>query len=359
MEGVHEGLHGGAVKDDHVLDGLLLLAEDVDDVLGQLAAEDGRDGGDLAADVLQEAAQELGAEGLAGQAEGLVLDGGHLGEGLEVLPIARDAPTLGLHELPQGAEAAQRGGDVAQAAFRGRVLAGQGGRVAGEVPRRVELALGDGLDLLGALLLGLDVDDGAGAGLLLGLRGDVADVALDDVVVLDEVAEDEAVHAVGAGGVELAPVDARGRVDQVERVRVQVRGDDDVKRAKVAGPLGLGPLDVGVHLHAGVELLHRGEGDLGAVLADDCWWCCCLAVLALAVVVAAIRGQEELGAEVRLGDEAVVEDGEGTDAGEDKVLCDFCAECFQGDEEDVGTLDLGLGGHAPEADLAVIEGNVV
>lgn len=269
MEGVHGGLHGVAVEDDHVLDRLLRLAEHVDDVLGQLAAEDGRDGRDLAAQVLEEAAQELGPQRLAGQAERLVLLGGDLGEELQVLSVAREAVALDLLEFPEGAEAGQRRRDGFQAPLGGGVLAREDGHVAGEEPRRVELALADGFDGFAAVPLGLDVGDGAGARFLLGRRGDVAGLAGDDVVVLDEVAEDEAVHAMRAGGVERPPVDSRGRVDDVECARVQVGCDDNVVGSKVAGALCRDAFGVYVYLDSGVELAECVTGCLGAVLADE------------------------------------------------------------------------------------------
>ena len=52
MQGILVSLHAVAVEDDEVLDWLLALAEDVDDILGELAAEDGSHRRGLAADIL-------------------------------------------------------------------------------------------------------------------------------------------------------------------------------------------------------------------------------------------------------------------------------------------------------------------
>lgn len=343
MQGIHERLHGGAVEDDHILNGLLLLAEDVDDVLRQLAAQNGCDGGNLAAYILQEAAEEFWLEGFAGEAQGLVLLRGNLGEQLKIFAIARDAAALDLHELPQGAQTGQRRGNALQAALGLCVLFRQAGNVAGEEPGRVELSLGDGFDDLGAILLSLDVDDGARPRLLLELGGDVSLIALNDVVVLYQIAEDETVHAMSARRVKGLAVDARRRVDEVERIRIQIRGNNDVKIGEIARALGLDSLRVDNDLDARVQLAQGYARGLGAILANGGFH----------------LGEEELRAQVGLGDDSAVEDGERADAGEDEVLCDLVGQGSDGDEENVCVLDLGLGGHAPEADLAIIEGDFI
>lgn len=348
VERVDEALHGVAVKDDGVLDRLLRLPEDVDDVLRELAAEDGGDGRHLGAEVLQKRAEELGPQRLGRQVERLVFLRGQLREELEVVVRGRQAGAGGpaLDKLPERAQARQRGRDGAQAALGRGVLCGERGDVAGEEPGRVELALGDGLDGAAALAARLHAEDGARARLLLRrLRGHVAGRALNDKVVLDEVAEQEAVEAVGAGRVKGLAVEAGRRVDKVESVRVQVGGDDDVEAGKVAGAFALDALGVDVHLHARVEPAQGGRRGLGAVAPD--------------VARAAAVALEELRAEVGVRDGGAVEDGDGADACEDEVLGDLVGEGAHGDEQDAGVLDLGLRGHAPETDLAVIEGDFV
>jgi len=47
-------------------------------------------------------------------------------------------------------------------------------------------------------------------------------------------------------------------------------------------------------------------------------------------------GKEELRAQVFFGDDFVVGQCDGADAGEDEVLCDFVGKRFDGDKEDVG-----------------------
>lgn len=64
-------------------------------------------------------------------------------------------------------------------------------------------------------------------------------------------------------------------------------------------------------------------------------------------------------AQVGFGDEGVVDDGEGVDAGEDEVLGYFVGERFHGYEEDVGASDLLLCLNSPEADLAIVEGDLI
>ncbi len=65
------------------------------------------------------------------------------------------------------------------------------------------------------------------------------------------------------------------------------------------------------------------------------------------------------GAKVSFGDDLVVDDGERADACQNEVFGDLVGEGPHGDEEDVGTADLFLGFHAPEANLSVIEGNLI
>lgn len=194
VKGIHERLHRVAIKDDHVLDGLLRLAQHVDDILRQLASQNRRDGGNLTSQVLQETAQELRLERLTGQSESLVLLRSDLGENLKIVPVARHPAVLKLLEFPKRAETREGGRDALEASLRLGVLVGEGREVAGEEPGRVQLALGDGLDGLGAFLLRGDVDDATGTGFLLGRCSEVTLVTLNDVVVLDQVAEDEAVE---------------------------------------------------------------------------------------------------------------------------------------------------------------------
>lgn len=52
-------------------------------------------------------------------------------------------------------------------------------------------------------------------------------------------------------------------------------------------------------------------------------------------------------------------EGDGADACEDEVLCNLIAEGFDADDEDVGGAYLLLRLNAPEADLAVVEGDFV
>jgi hypothetical protein len=51
------------------------------------------------------------------------------------------------------------------------------------------------------------------------------------------------------------------------------------------------------------------------------------------------RVDEELRAQVILTDRFVIYDGDGVDAGEDEVLCDFICEGFDADNEDIGFAD--------------------
>ena len=58
-------------------------------------------------------------------------------------------------------------------------------------------------------------------------------------------------------------------------------------------------------------------------------------------------------------DSWVVDDGDGFYAGEDQVLGYLGCEAAEVDEEDGGVADLLLGLDAPEADLTVVQGDLV
>ena len=72
-----------------------------------------------------------------------------------------------------------------------------------------------------------------------------------------------------------------------------------------------------------------------------------------------VFAEEVLRAEVFFGDGLVVDNGEGADSGESEVFGYFGSQCAEGDEQDVGGADAFLGLGAPEADLAVVEGDFV
>lgn len=55
----------------------------------------------------------------------------------------------------------------------------------------------------------------------------------------------------------------------------------------------------------------------------------------------------------------MVNDCEGVDASKNEVLRNFVGERFHGYEEDVGVADFLLRLYAPEADLAIVEGDFI
>ena len=133
------------VKEQEILDRLFPPAQDVDDILGQLAAEEGGHGRQFAGEILQEAAEEIAAEGVRGQLEFLVLLGREGGEEFEIgVGVGGGGAGDGL-EFPQGFEAGEEGGDLQFAAAAAEVVGGEGGGV-GEEDGRVDFALGDHLD---------------------------------------------------------------------------------------------------------------------------------------------------------------------------------------------------------------------
>lgn len=255
-----------AIKQQQVLDGLLALAQHVDNVLRQLATKERSNGGNLTAQVLQEAAQELGGESAGRQHVQLVLVRGHHGEELQLLRVVRgqDAVRFEL-VLPQGAHAGQQRVDFAQAALvvgqlgrQGRVLDGHDGRV--------DLLLRHCLDRLAVLLLRRGLEDAARGALGPDLCCLVAEIALDDELVLDQVGEDVPVQAVGCASVEGAICQARAEVQRVGGVEVEVGRDDDVELGVEARFGFCGDrAGVGVDLDTGVQLSDLGSGRLSAL----------------------------------------------------------------------------------------------
>jgi hypothetical protein len=112
--------------------------------------------------------------------------------------------------------------------------------------------------------------------------------------MLNEIAEDETVHAVCSRGVEGFLVEAGGDVDEVEGRWVKICGDDDVKGGEVAGDLCGDSFCVDVDAYTRVQLLDVGTCGLSAVLAN---W-----------VVFFL--QKELGAKIGFSDDGVIEDSE-------------------------------------------------
>ena len=92
---------------------------------------------------------------------------------------------------------------------------------------------------------------------------------------------------------------------------------------------------------ARVELLH---------LRQRCF-CAVLAYVGVA--------NKELRAQIIFGHDFVVGERDGAYAGEDEVLRDFVGKGFDRDEQDVGGADLLLRLDAPEADLAIVEGDFI
>ena len=58
-------------------------------------------------------------------------------------------------------------------------------------------------------------------------------------------------------------------------------------------------------------------------------------------------------------DDVVIDHGERADASQNEVLGDLIGKGLHGDEQDFGALDSLLGLYTPEADLTVVEGNLI
>lgn len=234
VEAVDGALQVLAVEEGEVLDGLLALAEHVDDVLCQAAADERGRGDDLGADVLQERAQDFGFERFGRQLEFAGFGRGQGGEVGEVLGRVVGEAGVGALEVEEGAQAGEEGGDVLQLAAVGEDFGRERGGVA-EDEGAVGFAFGDDFGRFAVgFLFGGGGEDDAGDGFGREVGGDVGLLALDDEVVLHQVGEDAAVGAVRAGGVEGSACETGGGVDDAEGVEVVIAGDDHGVRRVVS-----------------------------------------------------------------------------------------------------------------------------
>lgn len=69
-----------AVKEEEILYRLLSLAQDIDNILSELATKERRDWSNLASDVLEEASQEFTSQRLGRELQLLVFFGGKSGK---------------------------------------------------------------------------------------------------------------------------------------------------------------------------------------------------------------------------------------------------------------------------------------
>lgn len=186
VQAVDRALEVVAVKQGEVLDWLLALAEHVDDVFREAAADERGGGDDFGADVLQERAQEVGREGVGWNLQfgGFVLS--KAAECLDLLHAVHVGQAgVGALELEEGAQAGEEWRDGFELAFVAEGFLGQGRGVA-EDERAVGFALGDDL---GGFAVGFlfccGGEDDAGEGFWREVGGYVGLFALDDEVVLD------------------------------------------------------------------------------------------------------------------------------------------------------------------------------
>lgn len=331
-----------AVKKHQVLDWLFALAQHIDDVLCQLAAQEGCDRRQLAAQVLKEASQDISPESFRREEKLLVLDVGNGGEELEVLRrVGRvNAMTVAL-VLPERTYTGEEWVHPLQPPGVVCNFAGQG-RILGQHEWAVKFLFGDKLNDLSILPLDLDMLDASGCGFRADLSVAIALFTLNDKVVLDKVGEDVAVHAMGCAHVKRLLCYARACVEGRGGEKVHVGGYDDV----------VGSIEARILLHANVGRDDL-DGDAWVELLD-------LGLCSFGAVLAYVGVADEEGrAQVFFCDIFVVGEGDGANAGEDEVLCDFVCEGFDGDKEDVCGADLLLGLDTPEADLAVVEGDFV
>jgi hypothetical protein len=266
MQRIHRPRALLAIEQHQILDRLFATSQHVDNVLCELAAQEGRDRRNLAPRILQETAQEVGCERLGRQSQFLVLFLCHDREQLHAFWRSRGVQRVAVAlVLPQRAHACEQRMHLLQTALVTSNLRRKR-RVLDEQKRTKQLLFRHHLNRFAVLALCLDVRDAARRALGPRLRRAVAALPLDDKAVRNQVREDVAVHAVRGAGVEGLLVDARARVERGEGHEVEVRGDNDV----VCG------VEVGVKLvahiagddvdfDAGVEFLDLGGCGFGAL----------------------------------------------------------------------------------------------
>lgn len=201
-----------AVEKEKILKGLLARAEDVDDVLCQTATQESRNGTELAAQVLQKAAEEAGVDGADVQLQLAVALVDEQREEFQVRAgEVGQAAARGLLEFPESTQAAQERCHLFPLARDARVVFGQRGGVRQE-ERGVDFALGHHLDNTVILALSCNIDDSS-RGRLLRRRRHVRLLPFDHEFVFDQVSEDIPVESVQSGRVEATIRNVTGRVD--------------------------------------------------------------------------------------------------------------------------------------------------
>ena len=127
----------------------------------------------------------------------------------------------------------------------------------------------------------------------------------------------------GASCIECLLFHARGCVEGGCSGEIEIGRNDDVEGRKVGSEVRLCANVIGIDM----------DVDTRVELAD--LWCSSFgAILAYIGFL-----DEKLGGQIVFSDSVMIDDGEGTDAREDQILCDFICDCLDTDEEDVGLAD--------------------
>jgi hypothetical protein len=138
-------------------------------------------------------------------------------------------------------------------------------------------------------------------------------------------------------------IEACGRVDDVERLGIKVSRNNNIVSCKIAWPFSLNSFLVDMDVDTRIKLPKGSTGHLCSVLANN--------ILAI--------GEQELSTSISFSNSGAVKQSERANTSKDKVLGNLIGEGFDGDEKDVCALDLCLRSHAPEANLAIVESNLL
>lgn len=333
VEAVHWALQVLTVEEGEVLDRLLALAQHVDDVFCEAAADESSGGDDLGADVLQEGAQEFRLQSFGWELEFSGLGGSEGGEVCEILGCVVWEARVSALEVEEGAQAGEEGGDVLQLAAVGENFGRERGGVA-EDEGAVGFAFGDdfGRFAVGFLFRG-GREDGASDGFGGEVGGYVGLFALDDEVVLYQIGENAAVGAVDAGGVEWSASKTGGGVDDAKDVEVVVAGDDNGVGRIVGLVFGQKFREVATRadVHARVEFLDAWDGRFGALLKALVMKGGLASTASTHRFANIFIAKEIARTEVLFGDGFIVNNREGADTRKSQVLCDLSAESAKRD----------------------------
>lgn len=323
-----------SVEEQNVLQRLFPRAQDVDDVLRQAAAQERGHGAQLAAQVLEEAAQEFCVECAEIELQLPVALVSQLREEFQVRTRkGRHLPAGQLLELPKCSKAGEKGRHLLPSSRDAGEVFGEWRGIC-EEQRSVHLPFGHHFNDLVVFPFRSDVQDGS-RGRLLRRGCDIRLLPLDHEVMGDQVCEYVPIESMQTGSIKRSVRNATGSIDGRAGGKIQIRGYCDVKPRKEFRKFRANIVGINVNPDSGVH-----AADLR---------CCSLSSLLLSarslietdgfrshILAHMFLGHEELGSQVHLCDDLMVQNGQRPNSCQHQVLRDLVRQCLERNKKDIG-----------------------